>query len=349
MISLERDRQTAIGLVLVAAAAMGGAAALWRPAEPAVGEPTVIFDDVAGLEAEPEGADADIVGLTDDGPRGTCHVYLVYDDPPVALDARHIWLRSFGAWLLALIGCGLAMTVLARIGTSRRPLSVALRTPRPVPGLLMAVLILPMLPQLVLVHAGCPLLPSLLWLGSTAGGLAAAVMLLARRRLAGRLRWAIDGGGRLAALDDGTLVALEVEPAGLVLPPGEPRVTPWFRADLAVRTGGEAGRAPGETARVALEDALVDDAAAQRIAAMAAGNGEPRGPALTVLGRMTRVPAEAAAADPLCRTAPLEARLGPGALIVAGTRAELVRRLRTEGALLVVALLVCIGAALFAS
>src|SRR5205814_509584 len=122
-------------------------------------------------------------------------------------------------------------------------------------------------PQLVLVHAGCPLLPSLLWLGSTGGALAAAAMLVGRRRLCERLRWSVtyDGGvGSLAALDDGTQVAAEIEPRGLVAPLGASRATPWFRADLSARAGEEA-------ARVALEDAIVDEEAARRIADLAAG------------------------------------------------------------------------------
>jgi hypothetical protein len=272
----------------------------------------------------------------------------VYDQPePIATELRQAWLRSLAAWLLALLSCSLALTVLGRIGTLRRPLSVTLRTPRPVSGLLLVLLLLPMLPQLVLVHAGCPLLPSLLWLGSTGGGLAAAAMLIARRRLTERLRWAVTGWGvgALSALDDGTQVAAEVEPRELVPPPGAARATPWVHADLSVDAGGEA-------ARVALDGALVDEAAARRIAGVAAGGRLPAGTRLTVVGQTTRVPADAHAVAALCRTAPLQVRLGRGfagrPLIVAGTRAGLMRQLRIESALCAGALCVFIGGALFA-
>jgi hypothetical protein len=347
MSSLERDRRTAFGLVLAATAAMGAAAALWRPAGTSLVEPSLVLDeDMAALEADAAPAVALATAFADEPGRGECRVYLVYDQPePIASELRQTWLRSLAAWLLALLSCSLALTVLGRVGSLRRPLTVTLRTPRPVSGLLLVLLLLPMLPQLVLVHAGCPLLPTLLWLGSTGGGLAAAAMLLARRRLRERLRWAVDGGGALSALDDGTQVAAEVEPRELVPPPGAAHATPWPHADLSVDAGGEA-------ARVALDGALVDEAAARRIAEVAAGRRLPAGARLTVVGQTTRVPADAHAVAALCRTAPLQVRLGRGfagrALIVAGPRSGLMRQLRIESALCAGALCVFIGGALFA-
>ena len=99
-------------------------------------------------------------------------------------------------------------------------------------------------------------------------------MLFARRRLAARLRWAVMGP--LAGIADGTLVLAEVEPKQLVAPPGARGRVPWFVADLSVATDGE-------SARIALAQADVDDRAA-RILSRLANGGSVAGETLTVLG-----------------------------------------------------------------
>ena len=139
------------------------------------------------------------------------------------------------------------------------------------------------------------------------------------------------------------MVAAEIEPQRLMSPPGVARRTPWHRADLA-------GTVDGEPVRVALDGALVDARAAREIATVTFAG--PTGTRLTVLGVATRVPAEARAADPLCRHASMQARVsgspGQPAVVFAGSREELSRRLRAECAMLLGALLVSVGAALLA-
>jgi hypothetical protein len=330
----------ALLLVLTAALAIAGAAVLWREAPPA--------DAAMALPA---------VAITPvDVPSETrtlghrCRVYLIYQQPDPTIDVPSSdgspeGLRSLLGWMLALFATGLALTVLSRVGAARQPLAAAMRggCGRPVPGLLLLVLLLPMLPQLVLVHSACPLLPALLWLSATGGAIAAGAMLLGRRRLLDRLRWGDAAAGGLVA--DGTVLAVEVQPRELVAPPGERQTVPWYRADLsAVADSGPL--------RVALDDAIVDDLAAQRLGRLAAAGVVDPGRPLTVLGPAQRVPADAAAADPLCRAAPMQPRLGGGrgarVLVVAGTRTQLVRLLRVESALLVGSLAVCLAAGVLA-
>jgi hypothetical protein len=101
--------------------------------------------------------------------------------------------------------------------------------------------------------------------------------------------------------------------------------------------------------RVALEGAVVDVQAAREIAAVTFTG--PTGAPLTVLGITQRVPADANSVDPLSR-APMQPRLAGTSshptLVFAGTRRDLARRLRSESAILLCALLVSAAAAILA-
>ncbi len=255
----------------------------------------------------------------------------------------HATLRSLGRWLMVLLAMVLVAALLGSVGASRRPLplaAIAVRHPaRPVPLverlLVLACLWSPMLMLLGLLQAEREMLSSVLLCMAATGGVAAAAMLGSRRRLAARLRWAIEG--RLGPLaDDGpTIVKAEIEPKRLVPPPGVEGPTPWYRADLTVAA------ADGEAARVSLDGALVDDGAARALVRLAMGL--PGGAAqLTVLGCATRAPADAASASPLERHAPTQARIATGSagrvLLVVGAPAALARRLRTESLILSFAL-----------
>jgi hypothetical protein len=103
----------------------------------------------------------------------------------------------------------------------------------------------------------------------------------------------------------------------------------------------------GEAARVALAQAFVDGDATdllQQLATRAAPAAR-----LTVLGYLARVPADASSADPLCRAAPMQARIGSGplqrALLTGQSPTELARRLHLECALLALLLGLCFAAA----
>jgi hypothetical protein len=150
--------------------------------------------------------------------------------------------------------------------------------------------------------------------------------------------------GPLAGIGDGALVLAEVEPKKLVAPPGARGRVPWFVADLAVASDGE-------NARIALGQADVDDRAARLLSRLANG-GNVAGETLTVLGSSMRVPADAASADPLCREAPMMARIGrsPGAraVISAGSPQDLLRRLQLECVLCATLFAVCLGSAALA-
>ena len=216
---------------------------------------------------------------------------------------------------------------------------------RPVPVVMLLSLVLPMLPQLVLMHADAQLLPALLLLVASAGVGTAGAMLVARRHLAARLRWAVDAP--LGSLPDGTLAATEVEARRLIAPSGQPGRTAWYRADLLAFVRD--GQASGEAIRVALDGAVVDVQAAREIAAVTFSG--PTGARLTVLGTTQRVPADAASVDPLAR-APMQPRLtgapSQPTHVFAGTRAQLGRRLRSESAILLGALCVSVAAAILA-
>ena len=262
----------------------------------------------------------------------------------------HATLRSLGRWLMVLLAMVLVAALLGSVGASRRPLplaAIAVRHPaRPVPLverlLVLACLWSPMLMLLGLLQAEREMLSSVLLCMAATGGVAAAAMLGSRRRLAARLRWAIEG--RLGPLaDDGpTIVKAEIEPKRLVPPPGVEGPTPWYRADLTVAA------ADGVAARDSRDRALVDDGAARSSTAseralVRLAMGLPGGAAqLTVLGCATRAPADAASASPLERHAPTQARIATGSagrvLLVAGAPAALARRLRTESLILSFAL-----------
>ena len=256
--------------------------------------------------------------------------------------AMRVWMQSLASGLIALLTVALAAVGLARLGGARRPLAMTVLARRPVPAAVVLSLLSPVVPPLVLMHAEREILPSPVLLMASAGAALALSMLFARRRLAQRLRWAVMGP--LAGIGDGTLVLAEVEPKKLVAPPGARGRVPWFVADLAVTS-------EGENARVALGQADVDDRAARMLSRLANG-GALQGETLTVLGASMRVPADAASADPLCREAPMMARIGrsPGAraVIAAGTPHDLLRRLQLESVLCATLFGVCLGSAALA-
>lgn len=256
--------------------------------------------------------------------------------------AMRAWMQSLASGLIALLTIALAAVGLARLGQARRPLAMTVLARRPVPAAVVLSLLSPVVPPLVLMHAEREILPSPVLLMASAGAALALSMLLSRRRLAARLRWAVMGP--LATNGDGTLVLAEVAPKKLVAPPGARGRVPWFVADLAVD-------AEGENARVALAQADVDDAAARVLSRLANG-GTVAGERLTVLGAARRVPADAASASPLCRDAPMMARIGRSpsgrAVVTLGTPGELLRRLQVECALLAVLFGICTGSAALA-
>jgi hypothetical protein len=332
-------------LVLGAAACLGGASALWRPSCGGAEQHIVVVDTdtpSGNLWRDDDSlwpntwteldSSASEIGAT------PVHVYFMYSEPAVAI--RRAWLHSLFGWMFALVGMALVAAALGRIRSLRRPLPLAARPMRPVPVVMLLSLVLPMLPQLVLMHADAQLLPALLLLVASAGVGTAGAMLIARRQLASRLRWAMDG--TLGTLPDGTLALAEVEAKKLVSPaPGRGR-TAWYRADLLAQSREE-------SIRVALEGANVDVKAAREIAAVTFSGST--GTRLTVLGLTQRVPSVAGSVDPLSR-APMQPRLtgSPSlpTLVFAGTRRELQRRLRSESAILLGALLVSVAAAVLA-
>lgn len=253
--------------------------------------------------------------------------------------AMRSWMQSLASGLIALLTVALAALGLARLANVRRPLPMTILSRRPVPAAVILSLLSPVVPPLVLMHAEREILPSPVLLMASACAALALSMLLARRRLASRLRWAVMGP--LNAIGDGTLVLAEVTPKKLVPPPGARGRVPWFLADLAVTV-------EGETARVALGQADVDERAARLLSKLANG-GAGGDETLTVLGSSARVPADAASADPLCREAPMQARVGRGAsgraLVAFGSPAQLLHRLHVECLLLALLFGICLGAA----
>jgi hypothetical protein len=256
--------------------------------------------------------------------------------------AMRAWMQSLASGLIALLTVALAAVGLARLGNSRRPLAMTVLSRRPVPAAVVLSLLSPVVPPLVLMHAEREILPSPVLLMASAGAALALSMLLARRRLALKLRYATMTP--LGGVADGTLVLAEIEPKKLVAPPGARGRVPWFVADLAVS-------AEGEPARVALAQCDVDDRAA-RILSRLANGGSVAAETLTVLGAAERVPADAAAADPLCREAPMMARIGRStasrAVVSAGTPADLLRRLQLECLFCAALFGVCLGSAALA-
>jgi hypothetical protein len=261
-------------------------------------------------------------------------------------------LEPLGRWLAVLLALGLVATILGSVGAARRPLPIAAsavrRPSRPI-SLVERLLVLvclwsPLLMLLGLMQAQHGLLSTVLLGSAGVGAGACAMMMSARRRLLVRLRWAL--GGRLDRLPDGTLVSAEVDPRKLVPPPGMRGAVPWYRADLTVSLPADEG-AMG-AARVSLDEALVDEEAARALLRVALG--KPAGTTLTVLGLAHRAPADAAGTAALDRHAPTQPRIASSragrAILVAGSPAELARRLRHEGLLLGGALAASIGAAL---
>lgn len=321
-----------LGALLLGAASANACPERIGPAQPApvrLASWTVAVDDEAigsaTLVAEDDALEA---------------AYLAEEQATAA--AMRAWMQSLASGLIALLTIALAAVGLARLGNARRPLALTVMSRRPVPAAVVLSLLSPVVPPLVLMHAEREILPSPVLLMASAGAALALSMLLARRRLAARLRWAVMGP--LAANSDGTLVLAEVTPKKLVAPPGARGRVPWFVADLTVDSDGE-------TARVALAQADVDDAAATVLSRLANG-GAVGDETLTVLGSCQRVPADAASAAPLCRDAPMMARIGRSpsarAVVSVGTPADLLRRLQIECALLAILFGVCAGSAALA-
>lgn len=256
--------------------------------------------------------------------------------------ALRAWMQSLASGFLALLTVALAAAGLLRLAHRRRSLASTALTRRPVPAAVVLSLLSPVVPPLVLMHAEREILPSPVLLLATAGAVLALAMLLGRRQLIERLRAAAKGP--LRAQEEGALALAEVEPKQLLTPPGARGRVPWFEADLSVA-------AAGELARVGLTDAEVDDGTAHLLSRLANGGGAA-GARLTVLGSLSRVPADAGSADPLCRQAPMMARMGGSpatpALITLGTPAELLQRLQLESVLLGILCLVCAGSATLA-
>ncbi len=281
---------------------------------------------------------ADAIGPAEDDATQAAYVA----EEQATATAMRAWMQSLASGLIALITVALAAVGLARLANARRPLAMTVLARRPVPAAVVLSLLSPVVPPLVLMHAEREILPSPVLLMASAGAALALSMLLGRRRLAARLRWAAMGP--LAGNSDGTLVLAELEPKKRGAPPGARGRVPWFVADLAAD-------AEGENARVALAQADVDDRAARVLSRLANG-GCVAGETLTVLGAVSRVPADAAAADPLCREAPTMARIGRSptsrAVLAAGTPADLLRRLQLECALLAVLFGICLGSAALA-
>jgi hypothetical protein len=360
-----------IAVVLVSLVHMAPAPPVPRPQVMVarnVEEPELVFERLLGPadEAELDAMMAEAGGLP--VRHGPYHIYfatLDADDdlhpavisqaPPAATHVCPMLMTAASLeplmrWLLVLLALGLVATILGSVGASRRPLPIAasaVRQPaRPI-SLVERLLVLvclwsPLLMLLGLLQVQHGLLSTVLLASAGVGAGACAMMLSARRRLLARLRWAL--GGRLDRVSDGSLVSVEVDARKLVAPHGVRGAVPWYRADLCVAVPGDAP----QPARVALDDALVDDDAARVLLKVALGKSTTT--RLTVVGHATRGPADPSSARALERHASVQPRLAGGAygraLIVAGTPADLARRVRIEGALLVGALGASAAAAL---
>jgi hypothetical protein len=297
---------------------------------------------------------ADLAVEPDDGPAYATLDGATLNAPAEATESDacplHATLRSLGRWLLVLLSMVFVVALLGSVSSSRRPLpllAMAVRHPmRPIPIaerlLVLACLWSPMLMLLSLMQAEREMLSSVLLCMATTGILCAASMLAARRRLAAQLRWAFPGPLREQAA--GAVVRAEVDARRMAPPHGAAGPVPWFAADLVVATRGEASP---EIVRVALDGAIVDEGAARALVRMAMGL--PAQVPLTVLGPIAHLPADADSVGPHDRV-PTQARVGLGrgarALVVAGTPAQLARRLRGEALLLSGALCASVAAAL---
>jgi hypothetical protein len=218
----------------------------------------------------------------------------------------------------------------------RRPLGLEAQPRRNVPWPLFLSLLSPLVPPLLLLHAEPGLLPSPILFLALCGAAIAAMLLDERRRLAAELRWAAVAVG---VPPDGTVVVAEIEPKRLVVPPGQRERTPWFLADLG-------GTIDGKPARIALERAIVDREAIRVLRRLALGHTDP-GARLTVVGPVSRAPADAEGADPLCRDAAVQLRfIAP--LVAGHTPDGLQACLRAESLELAISLGFALGAALFA-
>jgi hypothetical protein len=322
----------AASFLLLAAAGAAGAcphmvsASAEPPAEPEQASFPSLIDRYWAAEADSNADEATLQAA-----------YLAEEE--ASTEAMHVWMRSLAAGLVALVIMALVAVGLTRLSVARRPLAVTMLARRPVPSVVVFSLLSPMVPPLVLMHAERDVMPSPVLVMAAAGAALALSMFVSRRRLAAMVRWAVLGP--LGRNRDGALVMAEVEAKKLVTPPGARGRMPWFVADLSVMHEGEA-------ARVSLSQATVDERTARLLHRLASGSGGV-GEKLTVIGCVARVPADAAGADPLCREAPTQPRLGRAptgqALVTAMSSTELKRRLNLESAMLVGLFFLCVAAA----
>jgi hypothetical protein len=246
------------------------------------------------------------------------------------------WLRQIGGGLLALAFFALGIGLTLRVSSARRPLFQYSFGHRAVPLPLFLSLLSPLVPPLLLLHAEPGFLPSPILFLALAGAGLTAILLDERRRLAAELRWAAVPVG---TPPDGTLVMTEIEPRRLVPPLGMHERAPWCLCDLS-------GLVDGRPARVALSRSTVDAEASAVLAQLASGKLDPS-TRLTVVGAVSRAPADAEGADPLCRDASTQLRFATP-LLAARSPESLQQRLREEALTLALSLGLCLGAALFA-
>ncbi len=124
---------------------------------------------------------------------------------------------------------------------------------------------------------------------------------------------------------------------------GATEPTVWHRADVSARSEDAI------PLRIALEGAWVDEAAANTLADAAMRT--PGDEVVTVVGWATRVPATAEAAPALCRAAGEQLRVVSSTeplVVLGGARADVLKSLRFEIALLGGSLALSAGAALLA-
>jgi hypothetical protein len=261
---------------------------------------------------------------------------LTVEDDEVRAERALAWLKQLGTGLVSLFLFAVGIALSLRVSGARRQLYQFSFGHRAVPLPLFLSLLSPLVPPLLLLHAEPGLLPSPILFLSLAGAGLAALLLDERRRLAAELRWAAVPIGMPP---DGTVVMTELTPRRLVGAEGLRARAPWFLCDLVAHIDGR-------PVRVGLARATVDAEACAILQRLAAGTPIP-GARLTVAGTVSRVPADADGADPLCRDAATQLRFATP-LIAGQAPYSLLARLRSEGVSLVVALTLCLAAALLA-
>ncbi len=137
--------------------------------------------DADHLDLSPAG----LAWLAAEGRMGVAplHLYVVYPQPVLT----HAWVNRVWGWMLGL--GAMALTALALLSLRRlRPIGARPACTRPAPFLFGLSILGPLIPQLVLLHSECQLMPSLLMIAASAGIGAAGALLIGRRQLLGRLR-----------------------------------------------------------------------------------------------------------------------------------------------------------------